>query len=122
MAKKHKKIARLIQEQEHWETKTAELSIRPLRMAFLIDTKTSEEDFIKIITYNTSIWGGFYNLFVPINESKLSDLWWNALLQYDPDVVILNFDPKEKIFQKLNDEIQPFAIEKWSDNPVEHHQ
>ena len=53
------------------ELKTATLSVRPLRLAFLVDAQASREELLKYITYNTSIWGGGANYFVPVHDSGI---------------------------------------------------
>jgi len=118
---KQRCLARLIREVAPTDVQVATLSVRPLRLAFLVDVQASTEDVLKYITYNTSIWGGEFNFLVPVRDSTIADYWWKSLSQCDPDLVVLCFEPKDELFQEIMERIQPFHIWPWFDSIAEHH-
>ncbi len=116
-----KERARLIPGEAPTELRFATLSVRPLRLAFLINAESSEDELLKYITYNTSIWGGFSNFFIPLHSSTITDDWLHALRRYDPDKVILCNKVGTMVYEDVSDQIQPFCVMEWSDKVMETH-
>jgi hypothetical protein len=116
-----KEKAYLIPTEVPSELRAATLSVRPLRLAFLVDAQAQKEELLKYIVYNSSIWGGSANYFVSIYDSTISDNWWHVLERNDPDKVIFCADFKEQLREEVFNRIQPFFMLRWSDNVAENH-
>ena len=123
MAKKREREerARLIPDDPRTDLRLATLSVRPLRLAFLVNAEGPKEELLKYIAYNTSIWGGQSNFFIPVRGSAITDNWWNVLLRHDPDKVIFCGISDEQLVTEVENRIQPFREWKWSDKVTEHH-
>lgn len=68
--------------------RAAVLRARPLRMAFLLNQR-SLDAVERVIEFNTFLWGGFFNLLVPIDADGTVDADWREILKsHDPDRVI----------------------------------
>lgn len=121
MARKDE-YARLVPTAAETRIEHVHLALRPLRLAFLIDVHASPEELLKYIDYNTSIWGGKFNLFVPTEGgARIEPDWWTALQLFDPDKVIDCCELAEELTQRIRHEVQPFRIYPWSDRVAEHH-
>ncbi len=91
----------------------AQLSVRPQRYAFIIDTRVSKKTLLGIVSFNTSIWGGFFNLMVPCTRSSLSQDYHEALLRYDPDRIIFCGRFSKSFQTKLLEQVEPFSAIQW---------
>lgn len=96
----------------------AGVSTRPLKLAFLIDENTPKHQILKYFEYNSTIWGGFYNLLVPTDGKTLREDWWQSLISHSPDKVIVCGEVSDDLLQEINRRVQPYCFWKWSDEVV----
>jgi|GEM_PF-3347430 len=120
---KHKESkAHLIPEVTWPKIEVADISLRPYRIAFLLDSDLTESELHDLILYNTSIWGGQTNLMIPLKDGIMSIYGWDALLEFDPDIILSTSDIPDAVGERLQKEIQPFSIKQWSGrDAMEHH-
>jgi hypothetical protein len=78
MAKTNTKKAFLLQKEVVAEKRIATISTRPMKVAFLIREDITRMELIKYLEYNTSTWGGYYNLLIPTNGKTLKKDWHNT--------------------------------------------
>jgi len=116
-----KEKARLIPSESVVEKRSATVTIRPLRLAFVINVNTSQETLIKYLAYNASIWGGVYNGLIPTDGKSLRGDWWAVLRRHDPDKVIFCGETTPQLREQVWDEIQPFALGVWHDEVAKEH-
>jgi hypothetical protein len=119
--KERKEKARLIEEEPSSGLRVANLSVRPQRLAYLIDDRISEKEIIDLITYNTSIWGGLDNFFIPVHDSRVDEDWLSVLINFDPDKVVLCTSVDDEIISRVREEIQPYQLSEWSDQVIDDH-
>ena len=99
----------------------ATLSVRPLRLAFLIDANARADELLRYVRYNTSIWGGRANLLIPVHENVIRNGWWESLLRYEPDRGVLCSGVPTELGARVQQQVQPFEVVCWSDDVAEHH-
>ncbi|MBM4429344.1 MAG: hypothetical protein FJ026_03225 [Chloroflexi bacterium] len=119
--RERKERARLIPDKPQTDLRLATLSVRPLRLAFLVNVQAPKEELLKYIAYNTSIWGGLSNFFIPVRDSTITDSWWDALCRHDSDMVIFCGTTRDQLVADVSEQIQPFHMWEWSDNVAERH-
>lgn len=120
-AKLSREVARVIADNVSLEKKQANLIARPLRLAFIIRDDLSLENLWHLLTYISSIWGGYYSCLVSTKGEKVSDVDWESLNVYEPDKVIFCANEKDSfssnLVTKIRDEIAPFSllvVDDWS--------
>lgn len=120
MGKSHDKQirSRLIPPTTVAEQRTAAISTRPLKLAFLINEATPKDQLLKYIEYNSTVWGGFYNSLIPTDGKSLRSCWWQILLNHSPDKVVLCGEISEGLMQEIHDRAQPYAFWLWNDDAV----
>jgi len=114
-----KDVAHLAKGQVKSERLRAELSTRPLRLAFVIRDDLSLDHLLQILDYNSVIWGGYHNCLIPTNGEEIEKDWWINLTRYRPDKVVFCGDKGEQVvsselLKTVKDEIQPFSWHKWN--------
>ena len=97
----------------------ADISTRPTRFAFVIRDDLSTENLMKVLEYNSLIWGGYYNLLLPTNGETIEDGWWHNLLCLSPDkIVYCSNDGDDAAFSDLmrltSERVQPFHQYRWN--------
>ncbi len=97
------------------ERKAAELSTRPLKLAFVINETLPLTELLKIFEFNSIIWGGYYNLLVPTDGNQLSSSWWQALLAHNPDKVILCGKVSDALVLEIHTKVEPYCIWLWTE-------
>ncbi|HOH30367.1 MAG TPA: hypothetical protein PLC40_11880, partial [Candidatus Hydrogenedentes bacterium] len=102
-----------IPEQPQYTRSLVRLSVRPQRLAFILDTALSQTDLLEIVEYNSSVWGGFYNLMVPCNNGSITSDYWAALRRYDPDRIIFCGEISQDLQDTLIDGFEPFTGWPW---------
>ena len=102
----------------------AELSTRPVRLAFLIYEDIDRQTFTKIIEYLSIIWGGYYSCLIPTDGKSISSEWWEVLVTYSPDKIIIckndgapEFD--QNLAQKIAREVQPYNFNNWGEREID---
>ncbi len=67
--------------------KTVHASVRPARVAVLIDKTDShwEHTCLRIIEFFSQMWGGMYNLIVPTDGKTIDERFWTILEAFDAD-------------------------------------
>ena len=71
------------------EQQVAEFSVRPFRFGYIVNREVNQDVLLQIYRYNSSIWGGYYSLFVPSDGQSIRNDWWRQLYFHDPDVFFL---------------------------------
>ena len=121
MSRSHEKkiLGKLVDDGFRKETRTATISVRPLKVAFLLNREVGIEGLRKIIQYNSSVWSGIHNPIIPTDGLDITDYWLYSLIQYDPDILIQVGEFDSEGFQALHDKIQPFNSLIWEDSLLE---
>jgi len=99
---------RALQPQSDRKTSLAKFSVRPQRLAFIIDKDIEQSQLLDIIEYNTWVWGGFYNILVPFRDGSIPDDYLRMIRTYDPDRLIFCGNIPDAYRTELAREIQPF--------------
>lgn len=107
---------RLIPKIENLDQKNAEFTVRPTRIAYLVNVEIDNETLLRVIEFNTLLWGGFYNLFVPVREGSIRLDWEYILQQYDPDIILCIGQISNELSKQVYESNLPKAIINWSDN------
>ena len=83
-----------------------EISVRPIRLAFLIGTNPSKRLLNSLISLNSGMWGGIYNLLCPTDGSSVPDDYLYLLKKTNPDHIILcgRFSNQQHIVRQLAEE------------------
>ncbi|MHB8778494.1 MAG: hypothetical protein ACYC6R_12160 [Anaerolineales bacterium] len=122
-AKLSREVARVIADNVSLEKKQANLIARPLRLAFIIRDDLSLENLWHLLTYISSIWGGYYSCLISTNGKKVSDVDWESLNVYEPDKVVFCANEKDSfssdLVTKIRNEISPFSllvVDEWIPN------
>jgi len=89
-------------------TSLAKFSVRPQRLAFIIHTSLGRKQIEEIILYNTWVWGGFYNVFVPCSPRGITRDYLRLLMDYDPDRLVFCGRVPVAVRNDLFNRIQPF--------------
>ncbi len=120
-ARLSREIANVISNNIPFEKQQVSLVARPLRLAFILNDKLLPENLLSILTYISSIWGGYYSCLIPTDGNKISDADWENLNVYDPDKVILCANEagtfSSELVTKITNEILPFSVlfmEDWN--------
>ncbi len=96
----------------------AVIAPRPLRLAFVINANTSKQQLLKYLKYNSNIWGGYYNLFIPTDGKTLRQDWCQVLRRNDPDLVIFGGRVSAKLVTEVLQRTSPFYAWKWSNRAL----
>ena len=114
--KDHKNIkARVVPLKQASQNFSAELSTRPLKLAFIINERASRKSFLEIVKFNSIIWGGYFNVLIPTDGHKITDDWWKVLLRQNPDKVVFCGKVAESLASEIYDRVQPFCMWIWSE-------
>jgi hypothetical protein len=92
-----------------------EIAVRPVRAAFLIGKNPSNRLLNSVISLNSGMWGGIYNLLCPTNGSLVTDEYLLLLNRINPDRIVLcgTFDNHHDILRQLQQEdIYPCFLDK----------
>ncbi|MDO8468156.1 MAG: hypothetical protein Q7S29_00150 [Candidatus Peribacter sp.] len=85
---------------------------RPLRVAFLVNPrKTNDEVIDAIVDYCLYRWGGRLNPIVFTNGKTFQKEWWDFLKKYDPDAVISFVKLDEKLIREIDHRISPIILD-----------
>ncbi len=103
---------------EDFRQRIADLSVRPLRFGFLVRRDTAEAQVRNLIMYNSALWGGRYNLFVPTDGDRIREDWWHILHHHDPDVIFLVGDHDPMLVERIREQLQPHQIFIWEDDTL----
>ena len=88
-----------------------DVAIRHKRIAFLVDASSvSNEQVDEIISYNCRHWGGRFNPIIPIEDSNVSEGWWQLLVAVDPDIIYSLVPLSDALVDRINREILPSRI------------
>src|SRR5215213_1239259 len=117
MAKKdHKNIrARVVPVKQASQSRSAELSTRPLKLAFIINERASRKSFLEIVKFNSIVWGGYFNVFIPTDGQKITDDWWKVLLRQNPDKVVFFGKVANSLASEISARVQPYCMWIWSE-------
>jgi len=101
------------------EKKIITTQIRPYRIAFIVNRSISKEQLSKLIQFNTHIWGGFYNAFIPTDSYVIQDEWWYMMRLADPDIICLAGGVSEDLMREINEQMSPLIITEWRDEKLD---
>jgi hypothetical protein len=96
----------------------ATVSTRPLRFGFVVHRDIGQDTLLELIQFNSSIWGGKHNLFIPTDGSIIREDWYRILAFHDPDVVFLVGEIDESLIEHIYSNLQPMQIFTWGDTTV----
>src|SRR5258708_23871983 len=105
--------SKAVQQPEASEQLLCELSVRPLRFGFIVNRAIGSDVLEQIIQYNTSLWGGQFNLFVPTDGKSIRSDWVRQLVFHDPDVIFLVGQIDAELAGEVYTQIQPMQIWQW---------
>ena len=103
----------LISEKQENEKFYTNGMLRPQRVVFLLNPESNFNELLEIFTFNSMIWGGIFNLLIPVGSNDLDSSWFINLENYDPDLIITNMDLPPTIQQSINELIQPLRVIQW---------
>lgn len=112
-------LSRIIPQDNPHKQSVAELSVRPLKFAYIVNREIEYSEFHQIIKYNTSLWGGKYNLFVPTDGDFIRSDWWRQLFFHDPDIIFFAGRVAGSIIKELRERLQPIQIWQWAESVLE---
>jgi hypothetical protein len=109
--------------------KTVNASVRPARVAVLIDK--SDEDWqdtcLHVVEFFSQIWGGAYNLIVPTDGRTIDERFWTILEAFDADNLYVYRKSGEDIkfsrpeqYQKLLESHVTSWIAQYGEGGLEH--
>jgi len=104
---------RIIPDTPQLTYQTAVLRNRPTRLGYIVNRNIQQDLLHDVLRYNTSIWGGKYNLFVPTDGQEIREDWWQVLLEHDPDIVLYVGDVDHELMLGIYNAIQPYNQMKW---------
>jgi hypothetical protein len=114
--KDHKNIkARAVPLKQASQSRSAELSTRPLKLAFIINERTSRKLFFEIVKFNSIIWGGYFNVFIPTDGQNITDDWWKVLRRQNPDKIVFCGKVSNSLASEIYDQVQPYCLWLWSE-------
>lgn len=117
-----KSLGRVVPTWEEPTRKIATVSVRPQRLAFLVREGFPSDELVRLIRYNTTVWGGMFNALIPTDGVTLLDGWWDVLQSHNPDVIVLCGNIKNKLTQEIVARLQPLRVHTWesfySEEPV----
>jgi hypothetical protein len=105
-----------VQPPESISQQMARLCLRPLRVCYVVNRTVDENILNKVLQYNTSLWGGRYNLFVPTDGERIREDWLHLLLRHDADMVVYVGDVDKALPPTLYNQLQPFSDAHWGDD------
>ena len=114
--------ARPVSGPERDEIRLVSLGVRPPRIAYIISATAVVDELLKFITYNTSIWGGISNCFIPAADGHIREDWLRALYAYDPDVLVAGTTMDANLGSEIYGHVQPHSSWAWADKMLEHHE
>lgn len=70
--------------------KTLHTSIRPARVAILIDRTDTDwqHTCLRVIEFYSQVWGGAHNIIVPTDGATIDERFWTLLEAFDPDYIL----------------------------------
>jgi len=101
------------------EQQVAEFSVRPFRFGYIVNREVNQDVLLQIYRYNSSIWGGYYSLFVPSDGQSIRNDWWRQLYFHDPDVFFLVGEISNELANELYKRLQPMQIFVWNEKSLE---
>ena len=108
-------ITRLIPTNEPPKIQNAILRNRPQKLSYIVNRSINSGTLRQVFEYNSSIWGGYYNIFIPTDGKLIREDWWLTLMDYDPDIVMFVGEISEGLKTQVLNEIQPFKVYDWNE-------
>ena len=75
----------------------AKISTRPLRTVVFLPENCSAGWVRVVVQYLTSIYGGCYNLIMPVRDGLLEEYWLETLLNFNPEIVLYAGDYPQNV-------------------------
>jgi hypothetical protein len=109
--------------------KTINASVRPARVAVLIDK--SDEDWqdtcLRVIEFFSQVWGGAHNLIIPTDGKTIDERFWTLLEAFDPDSLYayrksgedLRISKPEQYKALLNSRVEKWVAQ-YGEGSIEH--
>lgn len=86
-------------------------TIRPKRVAFLVDKGAVTNDVVnEIVRFNCRQWGGRFNPIIPTDGASISENWWKLLIAVDPDIIYASLALTDELIDRINRRILPVRI------------
>lgn len=112
-------LSRIVPRNKPTQQSVAEFNVRPLRFAYIVNRDIDYSELQQMIQYNTSLWGGKYNLFVPTDGNEIRSDWLRQLIYHDPDIIFFAGRVLNSIAKKLVRLLQPIQIFPWNKDTLE---
>lgn len=114
----YKNVARLVEDIIDEKTLQSRLFSRPLKTAFVIKDDLDIGKILKVLEYNSSIWGGYYNCLIPTNGKEIEKDWWGQLRNHNSDIIIFcgnsKADFSTALIHLLENKLDPFNFYYWN--------
>jgi hypothetical protein len=98
---------------------SANVAVRPLKLAFLINEKVAISEVLKVIEYNSSVWGGLYNPLIPTDGQSLRSDWWYVLIAQSPDKIVLCGEATQDLLLEIKQRVEPYCFWEWQDGVLD---
>lgn len=108
----------MISNKQDFIQSVAEVAVRPLRFGFIVNREIDSTVFSQIIMYNTALWGGYFNIYVPTDGKEIRDDWWYILITHDPDIIFFVGDHDDDLKAKLYDRLLPMQMYIWQETAL----
>src|SRR6266705_7203178 len=90
----------------------ATASVSPRSVAWLV--RFEELDRLeKIVHYNCAMLGGWFNVLIPLSGEGVANEYYQFLLDYDPDVIVLAPGNTSAQLASLPSGLYPYAAVPW---------
>ncbi|MCA9885492.1 MAG: hypothetical protein KC708_21085, partial [Anaerolineae bacterium] len=108
---------RLIKPTPTPEQRIAEISLRPIRIAYVVNRDVEYSILRQVIAYNTMLWGGKFNIFVPTDGKTIREDWLIYLQQHDADYVFFvgQLDAESTLPERIYEILLPYNMFPWSE-------
>src|SRR5215467_14327187 len=69
--------------------KTVHASVRPPRVAILVDRADQDwqQTCLRVIEFYSQLWGGAQNIIVPTDGAEIDERFWTLMEAFDPDYI-----------------------------------
>jgi hypothetical protein len=111
-----RKIARKV-DKETPQHLRGSLNVRPLKLAFVINESISVDKFREIVEYQSTLWGGKYNLLVPTDGNTIQRNWLSVLRDHNSDSLICcrtdGIDYSDSLINQLTTSYDALKVTSW---------
>lgn len=92
---------------------------RPFRIAFLVNPGSDVAWIDRIVAYNRDKWGGRFNPIILTDGITITDIWWEFLRGYDPDIICSVVTLTEEMKRKIHIFLSPLEVYEINQGPAQ---